>query len=121
MTARQDRAAGNAKWLRALLREREPRLAAVLDAAAADFRCGPGCTAHAPRMTEPCPHRYRLPLCDECASVPRMSRWAMTLTGAQLAGALDVLAENRHWYTSAEQLAVLAEAARRISETGDGS
>lgn len=68
----------------------------------------------APRMTSPCPHQPRLPLCDACASVPRMSRWAEQLSGYALASALETIARDPRYYTPAERLAVLIEAARRL-------
>lgn len=68
----------------------------------------------APRCEETCGHGQPLPLCDACASVPRMSRWAQALTGYELANALEVLARYPRYYAGAEETAVLIEAARRI-------
>lgn len=69
---------------------------------------------NAPQCEERCEHGQRLPYCDHCASVPRMSRWAATLTDYQLADALETIGREPRVYTSAERLAILIEAARRV-------
>jgi hypothetical protein len=67
-----------------------------------------------PRLTAPCArHGIELPLCDACASVPAMARWAVTLTGYQLADALETMARDYRYYAPAEAKAILIEAARR--------
>lgn len=68
----------------------------------------------APVCEERCEHGQRLPLCDHCASVPRMWRWAATLSGFELADALETLDREPRYYTDAEAKAVLIEAARRV-------
>jgi hypothetical protein len=65
-------------------------------------------------MADSCPHMHRLPYCDQCASVPRMSRWASGLSGYQLADALETLDREPRYYQPAERKAVLIEAARRL-------
>jgi hypothetical protein len=68
-----------------------------------------------PRLTTPCAaHGTPLPYCDACASVPAMARWAVTLSGYHLADALETLAREHRYYTGAERLALLIEAARRV-------
>lgn len=69
---------------------------------------------NAPRCEKRCAHGQRLPLCDHCASVPRMSAWASGLSGYALADALEALGRDSRYYTPAERLAVTIEAARRV-------
>jgi hypothetical protein len=65
-------------------------------------------------MEDSCPHQPRLAYCDACSSVPRMSRWAVTLTGYQLADALETIDREPRYYQPPERKAVLIEAARRL-------
>jgi hypothetical protein len=47
-----------------------------------------------------------------------MSRWAQSLSGYGLADALETAARDSGYYTHAEKLAVLIEAARRARPIG---
>jgi hypothetical protein len=53
-------------------------------------------------------------MCDACASIPAMARWANGLSDDELRLSLLRLADDCHWFAPAETRAVLTEAARRI-------
>jgi hypothetical protein len=53
-------------------------------------------------------------MCDDCASIPAMARWANGLSDDELRLSLLCLADRRFWFAPAEAQAVLIEAALRI-------
>ena len=53
-------------------------------------------------------------MCDACASIPAMARWANGLSGDELRLSLLRLADGGFWFAPAEERAVLIEAALRV-------
>jgi hypothetical protein len=72
----------------------------------------------APRLEANCT-RHGAPLvrCDACSNIHLMAVWTATLSGDELAAALEQLARDRRWYAPSEQLAIMTEAARRVRST----
>lgn len=68
-----------------------------------------------PRLEANCTrHGSPFAMCDACASIPAMARWANGLSDDELRLSLLRLADDCHWFAPAETRAVLTEAARRI-------
>jgi hypothetical protein len=68
-----------------------------------------------PRLEANCTrHGAPLVMCDHCANIHLMAQWARSLSGDELAAAIERLASDHRWYAPSERMAIMAEAARRV-------